>query len=190
MISLIKFILPVLVLTVSCADHDRDYYTKPQGLSEVPPSDIDNLCQIFKDKPHWKSNVMTVADHYGVPPSVVMAIMRHESGFNQYAKNPNSSAFGYAQALDGTWEDFQDDTDNDDASRTRFSDAVAFIAWYINKNKNVGINPLDAYNNYLAYHEGRTGYLRGGYHQKNWLLNVAQNVNVTAHRFYEQVHRC
>ena len=54
----------------------------------------------------------------GVPIHVQMAVIYYESSFQNRAKTPmryfgiiplgrESSAFGYAQALDGTWTDYK-----------------------------------------------------------------------------------
>ena len=42
--------------------------------------------------------------------------------------------------------------------------------------KLTGVSLSDAKNQYLAYHEGQVGYLKGSYKRKQWLINKANNV--------------
>lgn len=44
------------------------------------------------------------AIHAGVNPQQALKVIDCESDFDPYAKNPNSTAKGLAQFLDGTWE--------------------------------------------------------------------------------------
>ena len=48
----------------------------------------------------------------------------------------------------------------------------------------------DAYNQYLAYHEGQTGYSRGNYNGKGWLIVVANEVQAMANRYEAQLRAC
>ena len=134
---------------------------------------------------------------------VPMAIMYQESKFRRKAKPPRkyllgiipwkrrSSAFGYAQAVDGTWQAYVDDTGNRFAKRTRFDDALDFMGWYMNKSTSIASIELDdAYRQYLAYHEGWTGFKRRSYEQKAWLKKVANNVNQLSGRYAEQYQGC
>ena len=100
-----------------------------------------------------------------------------EQGFFFTREVPISSALGYSQAIDGTWEWYLRDTGRRRADRTRFADASDFIGWYMNLNTRVnGIPTRDAYNQYLAYHDGQAGYARGSYRAKPWLPPVARDV--------------
>ena len=83
---------------------------------------------------------------------------------------PRSSAYGYAQALEGTWDDYRADTGRRGADRDDFADSSDFIGWYMAGASRVnGLPPHDTYNHYLAYHEGKAGYARGSYRAKSWL---------------------
>lgn len=46
--------------------------------------------------------INAASEMYGIPPNMIRAVIRHESGFNPNAKNPNSTAGGYMQLLAGT----------------------------------------------------------------------------------------
>ena len=73
-----------------------------------------------------------------------------------------SSALGYSQALDGTWDEYRSATGNRRADRTDIRDATDFVGWYSNKSRERnGIALNDARNLYLAYHDGHTGFARG-----------------------------
>jgi len=45
-------------------------------------------------------------------------------------------------------------------------------------NKSVGISKWDPYNQYLAYHEGQTGWRRGTYNNETWLKETARQVEL------------
>ena len=143
-----------------------------------------------------------VHDKYGVPINVAMAIMSKESAFVDDAKPPmrwflfipygrGSSAYGYAQAQDPVWEDYVDEAGSFFSSRDDFADALDFIAWYMTRTKKVNGVPLtDAYNQYLNYHEGWGGFTQGTYKDKDWLLNLARDVQETSDRYREQLLKC
>jgi len=59
-----------------------------------------------------------------------------------------------------------------------------------NSNRRNGIAMDDAYNQYLAYHEGQAGYSRGTYRQKDWLVGVARQVRNQAARYEDQLQYC
>jgi hypothetical protein len=48
----------------------------------------------------------------------------------------------------------------------------------------------DARNQYLAYHEGHTGFARGSHNSKQWLLNVADRVANRAAMYQRQLSSC
>ena len=72
------------------------------------------------------------------------------------------AATGFSQALDGTWSQYQRETGNWAARRTKFADAVDFVGWYHSKTADTyGVARNDTYNLYLAYYLGWTAYGRG-----------------------------
>ncbi|MBR9766484.1 MAG: lytic transglycosylase, partial [Rhodobacteraceae bacterium] len=102
-----------------------------------------------------------------------------------------SSATGYSQALDGTWEEYQQKTGNRRARRTDIDDATDFMGWYMAESTlRLGIPLSDARAQYLAYHEGRSGYARGSYRSKSWLISVAQRVAVRSELYATQLPFC
>ncbi|MEL6955903.1 MAG: hypothetical protein AAFO88_04615, partial [Pseudomonadota bacterium] len=102
-----------------------------------------------------------------------------------------SSAYGYAQAVDGTWATYKRASGNNGAERDDFDDAVDFIAWYANESrKRAGVGFGDGRGHYLAYHEGWGGYSRGTYRSKGWLMDKAGRVGATADRYAAQLDHC
>ena len=102
-----------------------------------------------------------------------------------------SSAVGYAQAIDGTWEMYLKDQGRFLKSRSDFDDAVDFIGWYNNNSaKQLGISRDDARALYLAYHEGVSGFKRGNHRTKPWLLGVADEVNKQSEIYNLQLESC
>lgn len=142
-------------------------------------------------------------DKWNLPINVAMAVMYQESKFRRKAKPPRryllgfipwkrrSSAYGYPQAVDGTWQAYIDDTGNHFARRTSFDDSLDFMGWYMNRSLQAAdIQLNDAYRQYLAYHEGWTGYKRGSYEQKPWLKRVAGEVQSMSVRYANQYQGC
>ncbi len=170
------------------------------GCATTPPSNVDNLCAIFEQKSKWYKYSKCAEKKWGAPIPVQMAIIHQESRFNAKAIPPRkrllgfipwkrpSTAYGYTQALDTTWDNYMKNTGNYCASRKDFDDACDFIGWYINtSSRKLGISPDNAYAQYLAYHEGVGGYSRGTYLQKPWLIAVARKVAARARRFQLQL---
>lgn len=187
--------IPLIVLLAGCAG------ILPNSSST--PGNIENACSIVRSKPLWRVEMRDVERKWGTPTSVQMAIIYHESSFRARARTPMkrlwgifptgrvSSAYGYAQALDGTWNWYRDETGRRFARRDNFGDAVDFIGWYNNKSNNqLGISKTDTRRLYLAYHEGHTGYKRGSYNKKPWLLRVAGNADETERKYREQLRTC
>lgn len=173
------------------------------GCVSQPPRDINNVCSVFRQYPQWYSASLDVQHRWHIPVAVQMAIIHQESKFDARAKPPRtkllwiipwkrpSTAYGYSQALDGTWAHYKQKNGGFLSSRNDFSDGVDFIGWYANQAYiKARIPRNDAYALYLAYHEGIGGYQRKTYLQKSWLINVAHKVNTRAHLYQSQLLSC
>ena len=171
--------------------------------SSGPPSTTTDVCKIFKEKRSWYKASKRTEDRWNIPISVTMAIIKQESSFVAAAKPPRtkllgfipwkraSSAKGYAQAIDGTWEIYLKERGNWFKSRNDFDDAVDFIGWYNSKSiKQLKIDKNNARALYLAYHEGRGGYKKGSYRNKPWLLGVADKVQRQSDLYNLQYQKC
>ncbi|MFN3970346.1 MAG: lytic transglycosylase [Gemmobacter sp.] len=167
------------------------------------PRDLENACAIVAERPAYFSAMRATERKWGVPVAVQMATIHQESKFIGDAKTPHqfalgiipmgrqSSAFGYSQALDGTWEEYQRDQGRSGARRDRITDATDFMGWYMDlSQRNLGISKSDARNQYLAYHEGRNGYARRSFEAKPWLVTVAGRVQARAERYGAQLQSC
>ena len=102
-----------------------------------------------------------------------------------------SSALGYSQALNGTWNDYEKKTGQHNQSRESFKDSVDFIGWYnYQSRKKLQLSRTDAYSLYLAYHEGWGGYKRKSYSNKKFLKNAGWKVNKWSHTYSKQLNKC
>jgi hypothetical protein len=184
--------LILLMLVASCG-----------GGNYSAPRNLDNACAILRERPQYARAFRAVERRWGVPVHVQMATIYQESKFIGNARTPlrytlgvipvgrQSSAYGYSQALDGTWEEYQRDTGRWRAKRDDIGDATDFMGWYMNQTRERNGIPLwDARNQYLAYHEGHTGYARGSYNRKSWLVRIAGEVGSRAGMYESQLRSC
>lgn len=173
------------------------------GGGSAPPRNLDNACSIVSQRADWLKEMKATERRWGVPVHVQMATIYQESKFVGDARTPfryaigvipmgrQSSAYGYSQALDATWEEYQKDQRRYSAKRDRFRDAVDFMGWYMDGSSDrLGISKYDARSQYLAYHEGRTGFARGSYNSKSWLLRVSQEVADRSELYRYQLISC
>lgn len=167
------------------------------------PSNIDNACVIKSERPAWFRATKAVENRWGVPPHVLLATVYYESKFRSKARTrreylfgfiPNgreSSAYGFSQALDATWDGYRDDTGRRGADRDDFSDSADFIGWYMDQSyQRNGIAKDDAYNQYIAYHEGHTGFARGNHLNDSFVRNYARRVEEKAQEYELQLGQC
>ena len=181
-----------MVLVASCGSGN---YSAPRNL--------DNACSIVDQRPKYLRAMKKTERRWDVPVHVQMATIYQESKFIGNARTPfryalgvipmgrQSSAYGYSQALDGTWDEYKRATGKRRAKRDRIGDATDFMGWYMNKTRERNGIPLtDAKNQYLAYHEGHTGYARGSYRSKSWLLRVADEVGFRSQMYQRQLASC
>lgn len=173
------------------------------GCATTPPSNPENLCEIFREKPSWRRAAEDMREKWGVPVQVPFAMMYQESSFRHDALPPRyyflgfipwgrvSSAYGYAQAKDETWADYKREAGGWTSSRDDLADSLDFMGWYISKSQRLnGVSKWDAYGQYLNYHEGWTGYRNRSYESKAWLKRVARLVQARAERFGTQYRSC
>jgi hypothetical protein len=182
----------MVALLGACSGHDK------------PPSSVVDACRMQSERPQWFKAMRRTEAKWGVPVSVQLATIARESSFEADARPtrrigsgifsrevPRSSAYGYAQALDGTWDDYRRDTGRRGADRDDFADASDFIGWYMHgANRVNGVSLSDTYNQYLAYHEGKAGFARGTHRKKAWLPPVARDVEAWATLYEAQLRSC
>ncbi len=188
-IFLFVYIVNALIFIVSC--------------SHKKPNNINNICEIFDQKHRWYKHAKKSKNKWGTPIHVQMAILQQESGFTYDAKpgrkkllgfipwKRKSSAYGYAQVLNETWKEYVKQTKNRGADRDSFKDSIDFVGWYTsNTQKITKVSKWDAFNQYLAYHEGRGGFMKGTHNKKPWLLKVARKVDNNAKLYASQLKTC
>ena len=171
------------------------------------PDRINNVCSVFDQNDGWFGNWRWAAGKasrkYNIPMPILMATIRMESGFDGRARPPRkkilgfipggriSSAYGYSQALDGTWSEYKSKTGNYTARRSNFSDAVDFVGWYHDRSaRTLGISRNDAYNLYLAYYSGPVGYRRGAWRNNAAIQKHARRTEAMANSYAAQLRSC
>ncbi|MBN8188384.1 MAG: lytic transglycosylase [Rhodobacteraceae bacterium] len=183
----------VVLLAASCGG----------GGSGRSPDNLDDACAILTQRPNYIRAFKAAERKWGVPVHVQMATIYQESKFKSDARTPfryslgvipngrQSSAFGYSQALDGTWDEYLASTGKRRARRDDIRDATDFMGWYMAGTRDgLGISLRDARNQYLAYHEGRSGFKRGSHNSKAWLVRVADEVGNRAIVYEVQLAGC
>jgi hypothetical protein len=164
---------------------------------------LDNACAILRERPQYLRAMEQTERRWGIPVHVQMATIYQESKFIGNARTPHtyalgvipmgrqSTAYGYSQALNGTWEEYQASAGNRRSKRDDIGDATDFMGWYMDESsRSLGISKSDAEGQYLAYHEGRTGYANQSYLNKPWLVEVAARVGSRAAMYQEQLASC
>lgn len=172
------------------------------GCATSPPRNKANACLLLNEKDEWEGPLRRASARWNIPEYTILAIMYHESKFVSNAEPPPnkvlginwgriSTAYGYAQALDGTWEEYQRLTGNWGASRSSFADSADFIGWYLNRFvRQLKISPRNAYELYLVYHQGPGGFRKKSYLSKPSIMSYARKVQSTAVEYKEQMNSC
>ncbi len=168
-----------------------------------PPGNLDDACAILRERPHYARAFRAAERRWGVPVHVQMATIYQESKFDGDARTPFrwalgvipmgrvSSAYGYSQALDDTWDEYRRETRRWGARRNDIYDAADFVGWYMDKSsRSLGISKHDARSQYLAYHEGRGGFRRASHNRKPWLMRVADKTAARAALYDAQLRNC
>tara|TARA_Y100000590_G_scaffold468671_1_gene652461 strand:+ start:770 stop:1402 length:633 start_codon:yes stop_codon:yes gene_type:complete len=171
--------------------------------STIKPNITANSCELFKEKRNWYKATKKSYDQWEVPISLQLAIINQESSFKQYAKPQRnkilgiipgkrpSTAFGFAQITDPTWNWYKSKTGKKNASRANFYDISDFIGWYVHQSYiMLGIPKKDAFNHYLAYHEGQRGWKKESFKSKKWLIEAAKVVEINTNKYNNQLKKC
>jgi hypothetical protein len=173
------------------------------GGSYSAPRQLDDACAVVNERPQYLRAMKATERRWGVPVHVQMATIYQESKFVGNARTPytyalgvipmgrQSTAYGYSQALNGTWEEYQDGPGGRRSKRDDIRDATDFMGWYMDESSRaLGISKEDAEAQYLAYHEGRTGYASQSYLDKPWLVEVAAAVGARSEMYRQQLAYC
>ena len=184
--SYYKFLIIIFLFISSC--------------SSIPKS-TSNSCEIFNEKYFWYKHAKKTQKKWGTPISLQLAIIKMESDFNWLAKPPRhklfkvipykrpSSSLGYSQAVEGTWEQYKNETNKPLATRVRFKDSVDFIGWYTNKTEKIlKISKKDSFRQYIAYHEGWGNYKN--YKKNAKVISLAKKVEQNTNKYKKQLNDC
>lgn len=186
----------LVVLLASCA-------TVPPPIEETSqtrtqPRNIENICSIFAEKGQWIDAARISHEKWNLPVEIMMAIIRHESSFIATARPRDkngkllSSAYGYAQAIDGTWNQYLRETNRQNDKRTDFADAIYFVGWYSNKamDTHPELSPYDVIGLYVLYHDGWSSLQQAKAPPSPELLKIAARVYKTTLTYHQQLKEC
>lgn len=171
---------------------------------EAPPREPEQLCSVFREKPHWYRDATRAGARWGTAIPALMAVMLQESSLDGGARPARtrlwgfipwsrpSTAAGYAQVVDATWRQYEREAGGEQPrDREDFSHAADFVAWYLTELGEILALPArDLKRLYLAYHEGPAGYRRGSYRQKPRLEAAAARVALRERRYRAQLEGC
>jgi hypothetical protein len=168
--------------------------------SSIPKNTADG-CSIFSERYLWYKYAKKTEKKWGTPIYLQLAIIKMESDFDWLAKPDRkklfkvipykrlSSSLGYTQAVKGTWQQYQNETGNKLATRTRFKDSVDFIGWYTDKTEKIlKISKKNAFKQYIAYHEGWGNYKN--YKKKQKIILLAKKVKIQSDKYRSQLKKC
>jgi hypothetical protein len=193
-IEAIARLLPCLVAAIALLT---------SGCSATRPSRLNDVCAIFAEQPDWLEDAQSSYEKWGVPVPIQLAVIHQESRFEADSRPPRgtflwifpgarpSSAYGYGQILDATWDHYVESSGSFFSDRDDFADVTDFIGWYGSLGeRRYGIPKTDPFAFYLAYHEGHTGYVRGTYKRNARLLEVAGKVANLSRQYQRQLEVC
>ncbi|WP_332059866.1 transglycosylase SLT domain-containing protein [Bartonella sp. CB74] len=177
------------------------------GCATKPPIYTNNACAIFAQKGgffnNWRKAAKSAEMHHGIPMPIILATINVESGFRHNARPPRkkllgfipwkrrSTAYGYSQAIDGTWTMYLRSTGRLFARRNNFADAADFVAWYHRQSvQRNGVRFDDAYSLYLNYHMGHGAYARNGGYATAALIKAARRMERIAKNYEQQLRAC
>ncbi|MCH9797468.1 MAG: lysozyme-like domain containing protein [Gammaproteobacteria bacterium] len=171
--------------------------------SPEPPSNQSNICSIFNDHPDWYDYALDSEKQWGTSIAAQIAFIKQESSFRHDIRPPrdkllgvipwfrSSSAYGYAQAQDAVWSEYEEERGSLFSRRSHMKYATDFIGWYNRKSRSaLGIGQTNIEHLYLAYHEGRGGYKRKSYLRKKSLRKIAKKVSRQTEIFERQLKTC
>lgn len=190
--SIIKLLLIITCLLTSSCNMRPSIYQQ------------NNICALFHSYPSWYKYAKQSKKRWGTPVWAQMAVIHQESRFSAQAKATNkifigipipfthkSTAYGYAQALDGSWQNYKVYTKQPNAARDEFKYATDFVAWYLYRARKY----LHLANNqmadlYYAYHEGINGYKKENHLKRDGLDLAARKVAKQASIYKNQLENC
>lgn len=163
-----------------------------------------NICYILKKNPKWINYSIKSQHRWNTPAFLQLAFIYQESRFNAEAKPPlkriagipipfkyKSTAYGYSQALNETWDNYKKFVNNKNAKRNNFENSTDFIAWYLYRaRKYLKLNNNQVEDLYLAYHEGINGYRNKTFEKRKNIKLAAKKVESLALKYKHEIKTC
>ena len=162
-----------------------------------------NPCQYFFTHPQRLQIHQSVANKWHISTGTQLAVLLQESNLSAYARadqrhwinrifsTKKISAYGYAQAIDRTWGQYQQTQNKQFASRHNYHDATDFIGWYLSTiSKQTHIPTTQTEKLYLAYHEGIKGYQKQTYKNKPQLQKISHKVAQQGQAIDQAIDQC
>ena len=188
----IKLTLIIACLLISSCDKRPSKYQQ------------NNICALFHANPSWYKYTKQSQKHWGTPIWAQMAVIHQESRFSAEAKAKNktfigipipfthkSTAYGYSQALNETWQNYKVYTKNLGARRNNFKYATDFVSWYLYRaRKYLHLSDNQTADLYYAYHEGINGYRKKNHLKRDGLDLAARQVAKQAGIYKKQLTSC
>ena len=66
----------------------------PQGCATIRPTNLENVCEIFRDRPDWYRATADTERKWSLPIQIQMAIIYHESTFRADARPSHVNLLG------------------------------------------------------------------------------------------------
>jgi|AntRauTorckE5430_2_1112549.scaffolds.fasta_scaffold00318_18 hypothetical protein len=172
------------------------------SFAKLQPVDYDRrICHVIQSNWGWARALKRVSKDYDISPGLLLSVIYHESGFRPNVRPKPymvfgvipwqvSSAYGYGQIKQETWDWYKSHNPGWFQSRTQFPDTLNFIGWYYSLFLKKTETKTVHRDFYLAYHEGLGGYQRGTYHGNDWLIKKAESVALRAKLYDEKLNDC
>ena len=158
----------------------------------LPNICLSNICDYYYQYPNRYRSQKTLAAQGMLPLTDVHAILLSESSLEAFSaprgsffQKPKSTAYGYAQVVDGTWQDFTEGHPENWLFRVNFYDSVAFIQWYRMAHGHL-LRSTRLYDYYLLYHDGPKHYIARSFKSQK----LAQKVEHLAMDMRRDFSRC
>ena len=173
------------------------------GCASEKVSKSDDVCMVYQKNYDWYRAAYHAQKKHHIDANIIMAVMAQESNYTYNARpgknyvfnfipwGYKTSAKGYAQIIDGAWDDYKKENNKWFSSRHSFDDASDYIGWYLNKAvKKLHIKRNDSYHLYLAYHQGLYGYKRHEEKHNQKLDLIAKKVQRNTYRYQKEFKQC
>ena len=168
------------------------------------PRDSENACLLLREQRGWYKDLVAAEKRWKVESATILAVIYQESAFRAHARpagrkrflfffpgGRKSTAYGYAQVKDETWNDYRKRAQRPRARRSKFRDASDFVAYYLDWISRHGrVSKRNVSSLYVAYHEGLGGFKNGTWKSKPWLTETASRVQARAVRYHKQLLTC